>query len=301
MKQPKTTINQAEATPRLSEACRDYVGHTLELRFHHKFLVWTQVIDGNSGEYPDMAKVDGFVVKIVPTDFFAQRDVSIRGFRGRIIDESGWFSDFYAVAVPGLSGTEFNFTDMPCADWRVWLSRHELPAPTLGFQQLRGIDMIAGFGYIFQAQEATRMTRKRREKPRAENMRNTEETIWDTITNSAKERFDYRSLEAVFQETDNDNFAENILFKMILGLSAGQTKEDLTTQLTTDMALIGLGFKEHYLENLLEHKAEELSTEILATQFARSMLDQGSHPVPILEAVHKMLNWPAAKSDEHAP
>jgi hypothetical protein len=149
------SINNAEPTPRLSESCKDYMGHTLELRFHWKFLVWTQVVDGISGEYPDMAKVDGLVVKIVPTDFFAQRDVSIRGCRGRIIDESGRFSDFYAIAVPGLSGKEFNFTDTPCADWRVWLSRHELPAPTLAFQQLRGIDLVAGFGYIFKPPETT--------------------------------------------------------------------------------------------------------------------------------------------------
>jgi hypothetical protein len=102
-----------------------------------------------------MAKVDGLVVKIIPTDFFAQRDVSIRGFRGRIIDGSGRFSDFYAVAIPGLSGKEFNFTDTPCADWRVWLSRNELPAQMLAPKQLLSTDLIAGFGYIFEPPQST--------------------------------------------------------------------------------------------------------------------------------------------------
>jgi len=64
------------------------------------------------------------------------------------------------------------------------------------------------------------------------------------------------------------------------------------------MALLGYVFEEHYLKELLERKPEELKTEILATQFARSMLDQGTHPITILNAVHKMLKWPVASSDE---
>jgi hypothetical protein len=95
--------------------------------------------------------VDGLLVEIVPTDFFSEREVSVRGFRGRVIDDSGRFSGFYAVAVPGVSGADFNFTDTPYPDWRIWLSPHELPAPTLAFQQLRGIDLITGFGTISQA------------------------------------------------------------------------------------------------------------------------------------------------------
>ena len=55
------------------------------------------------------------------------------------------------------------------------------------------------------------------------------------------------------------------------------------------MALIGFMFQG--AEELLEHKDKELKAEIFATQFARSMLEQGTHPMTILEAVHKMLKW----------
>jgi hypothetical protein len=118
-------------------------------------------------------------------------------------------------------------------------------------------------------------------------MANTEETIWDTIRNSGKTRFDYKSLEADFEEIGDDKMAETVLSKIILGLSAGQTKESLVTELKTDMALIGFVFQG--VEQLLEHKDEELKAEIFATQFARSMLEQGSHPMTILEAVHKIV------------
>lgn len=137
-----------EPQPHLSESCKNYVGQQLELRFHRNFIVWTEVVNGISREYPEANQLDGLIVKIIPTDFFSQREISIRGFRGRIIDESKKFSNFYAVAVPAASGADFNFTDNLCPDWRIWFSRNELPAPTLAFQQLQGIDLVAGFGTI---------------------------------------------------------------------------------------------------------------------------------------------------------
>jgi hypothetical protein len=123
-------------------------------------------------------------------------------------------------------------------------------------------------------------------------MKNTEEIIFDTITNSAKGRFDYKSFKAVFREMGDDNMADSNLFRIIARLASGETKENLATELRTDMALRGYGFKEHYLEGFLERKEEELKAEIFATRFASSMLDQGTHPVTILNAVQTMLAIP---------
>ena len=125
-----------------------------------------------------------------------------------------------------------------------------------------------------------------------ENMKNIEETIWDTITNSAKKRFDYKSLEEVFRKMGDGNVAENILCKIIVGLASGETKEVLARQINTEIILLGYCIEEHYLEKLLEHKEEELKTEIPVAQFAHAMLSQGSHHVTILNEVLKMLNRP---------
>lgn len=121
-------------------------------------------------------------------------------------------------------------------------------------------------------------------------MKNTEEVIWDTITNSAKKRFDYKSFEAVFREMGGNNLAENILFKVVVGFALGASREELASELRTDMLLLGCGFEEGWLERLLESKEEELRTEIHVTQFTREMLDQGSDPTTILVAVSKMLD-----------
>ena len=143
-------IKIAEPTPRLSDACRAYVGHTFALRFYCRLnACWTQVIGTDIIEYPDMFEMEGIMAQVIPVEFFSQRDATTRGFRGTIATGDHRFSGFYVVAAPGISGTEFNFTDTPCSEWRVWLSQQELPAPTLAFRQLRGVDMVAGYGSIY--------------------------------------------------------------------------------------------------------------------------------------------------------
>ncbi len=121
-------------------------------------------------------------------------------------------------------------------------------------------------------------------------MKSTEDIIWDTIISSAKARLDCKSFDAVFQEIGHDNIAENVLLKIIVGFSSGETKEDIAAQLKTDMLLIGYGFEDKGLESLLANKEEELRSEIHVTKFALSMLEQGTHPGTILNAVRQMLN-----------
>ena len=121
-------------------------------------------------------------------------------------------------------------------------------------------------------------------------MKNTNDIIWRTIARSAKLRFDYKSFEAVFSEFDDDNIAENVLLKIIAELAAGKSEKCLVDQINHEMLLLGFSFEEHYLKKLLEHKKEELKTEIHVTLFAHAMLEQGSNPITILNAVSKMLN-----------
>ena len=70
-------------------------------------------------------------------------------------------------------------------------------------------------------------------------MKITKDTIWDTITNSAKERFDYKSFEEIFHEIGGNKMAENILFRVIAGLASGETKEEIARQLDLDVWQLG--------------------------------------------------------------
>ncbi len=120
-------------------------------------------------------------------------------------------------------------------------------------------------------------------------MKITKDTIRDTITNSAKTRFDYKSFAGGFDFGDG-KIPEKILLRVIDGLASGETKEQVARQLDLDVWQLGCGFEEHFLEKFLEHKENELKNEILVTQLARTMLEQGSQPVAVLNAVHQMLH-----------
>jgi len=122
-------------------------------------------------------------------------------------------------------------------------------------------------------------------------MKITQDKIWKAIRNSAKKRFDYKSLEDSFRETGNPQIAENILEMIILGLESGKTKDHLVSQIQTEMWLIGFGFVNGELEKLIDHKDKELETEILAVRLTLGMLQQECDLGTILNAVQKMLNW----------
>jgi hypothetical protein len=46
-------------------------------------------------------------------------------------------------------------------------------------------------------------------------MKNSSEIIWNSITDNAKKKFDYKSFEEQFIEID-ENLADNTLFKIIV-------------------------------------------------------------------------------------
>jgi len=110
------------------------------------------VIGADIIEYPDMLEMENLMAEVVPTAFFAQKDVPIRGLRGKITSPGSRFAGYYIIAVAGIPGEVSNFTDNVCT-WRCWLSEKEIPAPTKSFRQVRnhGVDMIAGTCKIFDS------------------------------------------------------------------------------------------------------------------------------------------------------
>jgi hypothetical protein len=141
-----------EADPQLSDACRSCVGDTLALRFNYG-MGWTQVTAGECSEYSSIFEtsgLEGLEVEVIPNEFFGQKGVITRGFMGKISQGDHRFSSFNVVAVPYRSGTEFNFTDNACPEWKIWLSEKPLPVPTKSFRQLtRGGNLVAGYASIY--------------------------------------------------------------------------------------------------------------------------------------------------------
>jgi hypothetical protein len=117
----------------------------------------------------------------------------------------------------------------------------------------------------------------------------TEEIIWNTITNSAKKRFDYNKFAATFQNIPNDHVAENVLFKVISEFSTGKDINSVAASLRTQMLIVGYVFAIRELVELLANKEEKLKQEIQVTRIARTMLADGSPSDMTLAVVQKML------------
>jgi hypothetical protein len=120
-------------------------------------------------------------------------------------------------------------------------------------------------------------------------MKNTEELIWDRITNSAKTRFDYTTFAKEFNEID-ENIAENILFKTIVGFASKKTKSELSFELFNEILLIGYKCDIKEIRVFIDDKEELLKLEIYVSQLAGSMLQNGQDPLSVLQFANQLLN-----------
>jgi hypothetical protein len=99
------------------------------------------------------------------------------------------------------------------------------------------------------------------------------EQIWDTITDSAKEKFDYPAFEKMF--ADNDIIlAENILFKVITDYASKKTKSKICNEIFTELLTAGIQWEIEEINKFIDDKEELLKLEINLTLFASAMLQE---------------------------
>ena len=121
-------------------------------------------------------------------------------------------------------------------------------------------------------------------------MKNTQEVIWDAITNSAKKRFDYKGFEAVFQDIGGKKMADKMLFMIIVGFVAGKSDELISAELIMQLQLLGCGLDEAFFAEFLRNRRDELKAEIRAMEYAHLMLELQNSPAEVMIQVNKMLN-----------
>ena len=120
-------------------------------------------------------------------------------------------------------------------------------------------------------------------------MNTIENQIWDTITNSAKKKFDYTSFEEGFEDYD-ENIAENILFKIIASYAANEKDETIAAIIFNDLLITGFVIDKNVLDSFLVGKKELFKVEIYCTQFARDLLQDGNSNFSVLNSINKLLN-----------
>ncbi|WP_445956550.1 hypothetical protein [Yeosuana sp.] len=115
-----------------------------------------------------------------------------------------------------------------------------------------------------------------------------EDLIWDTITNSAKTKFDYVTFSKDFNEID-DEIADNILFKLIIELASGETKETISNKIYMDVLMLGFKWDKAEIDEFIKDKDLALKLEIYVAGLANDMLQQGNSTKSVLNSINTLL------------
>ena len=108
-------------------------------------------------------------------------------------------------------------------------------------------------------------------------MRQAQDLVWNTITESGKRRFGYTRFKNSLGDSGDDRTAEYILFQIIVGLAEELSAEEFTSKIRGDLSLFGYSLSDDELEQLLTNKKEILKIEIRAAQKALSEFAAGTH------------------------
>jgi len=115
-----------------------------------------------------------------------------------------------------------------------------------------------------------------------------EELIWNTITDSAKGKFDFEGFEKPFIEFD-ENLPGIVLFKIIIELANKSESKIISAKIFNDLILSGFDTDKKDLDVLIEELADKLKVEIYATQLAFGMLNDGTSETSTLKAINQFL------------
>jgi len=121
-------------------------------------------------------------------------------------------------------------------------------------------------------------------------MRQAQDIVWNTITESAKRRFDYAEFKNSLSELgDDERTAEYIIFQIVVGYAEGLSVKEVLSKVTGDLLLFGCLVSNDELIAFLADKKEILNEEICAAEMALEEFDQGASSDIVLAHVRSLL------------
>ncbi|MBI9020956.1 MAG: hypothetical protein JEZ10_06860 [Verrucomicrobia bacterium] len=120
-------------------------------------------------------------------------------------------------------------------------------------------------------------------------MRQAEDIVWSTITESAKRRFDYAGFKDRLSKSGDERVAEYILFQIITGYAEELSREEFVPKIAGDLQLFGYAFSAQELDGFLADKKEVLNKEICAAKEALSGFAQGEDASSLLIEIRRLL------------
>ena len=116
-----------------------------------------------------------------------------------------------------------------------------------------------------------------------------EDIVWNIITDSAKTRFNFPEFVKEFSTFDDEQVADNILFRIIVGHVAGDSTETIAAKVNQDIMMIGFAFDDAFLNRFITERRSDLFREIKATDIAAQSFEAGFKIPGILVNVRSIL------------
>ncbi|MFA6172366.1 MAG: hypothetical protein WC701_01650 [Kiritimatiellales bacterium] len=120
-------------------------------------------------------------------------------------------------------------------------------------------------------------------------MRQAEDIVWSTITESAKRRFDYAGFKNRLSASGDERVAEYILFQIITGYAEELSRAEHLSKIQEELRLFGYSFPADELEEFMGDKKEILNAEIRAAQEALSGFSRGKDAPGLLVQIQRLL------------
>ena len=116
-----------------------------------------------------------------------------------------------------------------------------------------------------------------------------EDLVWNTITDSAKTRFDYSTLKSSLSQFDPGTMAENVLFMTILGHVQEQSVDQIASDIHQQFLLFGLLSQKDQWCKFVADRLDDLQLEIKAADQAVALFEMGLKPPGVLVQVRSIL------------
>lgn len=117
-----------------------------------------------------------------------------------------------------------------------------------------------------------------------------EDIIWNTVTASARNRFDYTAFKKQFGPFSNDRVLDTVLFQILEGCAEGKPAAEIGGNLSHDLQMLNYAFADMDFEPFVAEHTDLFKKEIDATAIALKAFCEEKEIDEILKTIESVLD-----------
>ena len=116
-----------------------------------------------------------------------------------------------------------------------------------------------------------------------------EDIIWNTITASARTKFDYTAFKKEFGAFDNNRVLDTVLYQVLEGFAENKSTSEVAENLSHDLQMLSYPFAEKNFEPFIASHETIFASEIKATARALALFADHKEIPEILSEIDLFL------------